>query len=68
MQRQLEQIIVAATLAFLIGCILGAVIHSIRMKVTKAEHVLAFGPYLCAGLTIAMLFGTNIINWYISMF
>ena len=53
-------------LAFLIGCILGAVIHSIRMKVTKAEHVLAFGPYLCAGLTIAMLFGTNIINWYLS--
>lgn len=36
------------------------------MKVTKAEHVLAFGPYLCAGLTIAMLFGTNIINWYLS--
>ena len=55
-------------LAFLIGCILGAVIHSIRMKVTDAQHVLAFGPYLCAGLTIAMLFGTNIINWYISMF
>ena len=53
-------------LAFLIGCILGAVIHSIRMKVTDAEHVLAFGPYLCAGLTIAMLFGTNIINWYLS--
>ena len=51
----------------LIGCILGAVIHSIRMKVTKAEHVLAFGPYLCAGLTIAMLFGTNIINWYLSL-
>ena len=25
-----------------------------------------FGPYLCAGLTIAMLFGTNIINWYLS--
>ena len=54
-------------LAFLIGCILGAVIHSIRMKVTKADHVLAVGPYLCAGLTIAMLFGTNIINWYLGI-
>ena len=54
-------------LAFLIGCILGAVIHSIRMKVTNAEHVLAFGPYLCAGLTIAMLFGENIINGYLSL-
>ena len=55
-------------LAFLLGCIFGAVIHVIRMKVSGKERVLAFGPYLCAGLTIAMLFGTNIINWYISMF
>ena len=47
--------------------IFGAVIHVIRMKVSGKERVLAFGPYLCAGLTIAMLFGTNIINWYISM-
>ena len=48
--------------------ILGAVIHVIRMKVSGKQRVLAFGPYLCAGLTIAMLFGTNIINWYISLF
>lgn len=54
-------------LAFVIGCILGAVIHSIRMRVQGAESVLAFGPYLCAGLTIAMLFGSNIINWYLSL-
>lgn len=55
-------------LAFFLGCILGAVIHVIRMKVSGKQRVLAFGPYLCAGLTIAMLFGTNIINWYISLF
>ena len=55
-------------LAFFLGCILGAVIHVIRMKVSEKQRVLAFGPYLCAGLTIAMLFGTNIINWYISLF
>ena len=54
-------------LAFFIGCILGAVIHTIRMKVCGKERVLAFGPYLCAGLTIAMLFGMNIINWYVSL-
>lgn len=54
-------------LAFLIGCILGAVIHSIRMKVTEAEHMLAFGPYLCAGLMIAMLYGDKLINWYLSL-
>jgi leader peptidase (prepilin peptidase)/N-methyltransferase len=55
-------------LAFFIGCILAAVIHTIRMKVSKEGHVLAFGPYLCAGLTIAMLYGSEIINWYVSLF
>lgn len=36
-------------LAFFLGCILGAVIHVIRMKVSGKQRVLAFGPYLCAG-------------------
>jgi len=55
----------ANILAFLLGCIFGAVIHSIRMKVSKdTDHVLAFGPYLCMGLVIAMLFGNAIISWY----
>lgn len=54
-------------LAFLIGCILGAIIHSIRMKVTAADRVLAFGPYLCAGLFISILFGNSIIDWYLGM-
>lgn len=54
-------------LAFLIGCILGAVIHSIRMKVSGQEHVLAFGPYLCAGILIAMMYGDTLISWYIGL-
>lgn len=54
-------------LAFLIGCVSGAIIHSIRMKVTDADRVLAFGPYLCAGLFISILFGNSIINWYLGM-
>lgn len=54
--------------AFVIGCILGAVIHSVRMKIQKEGSMLAFGPYLCAGLTIAMLFGEKIINLYLSLF
>lgn len=54
-------------LAFLIGCILGAVIHSIRMKVSGEEHVLAFGPYLCAGIFIAMMYGGTLIGWYIGL-
>lgn len=55
-----------SALGFIIGCILGAVIHSIRMKVSGEEHILAFGPYLCAGLFVSMLFGDMIIDWYLS--
>ena len=54
-------------LAFLIGCILGSVIHIIRMKVSQAERVLAMGPYLSAGILIAALWGNQFLNWYISL-
>lgn len=54
-------------LAFVIGCILGAVIHSIRMRVSKEGHVLAFGPYLAAGIWIAAMFGDRLISLYLSL-
>ena len=55
-------------LAFVIGCVLGSVIHLIRMKVSKQDHVLAFGPYLAAGIFIASLWGEKIVNLYLSYF
>ncbi len=55
-------------LAFIIGCVLGSVIHLIRMKVSKQDHVLAFGPYLAAGIFIAGIWGDMIVNAYISSF
>ena len=55
-------------IAFLLGCILGSVIHIIRMKVSNAEHVLAMGPYLAAGIFIAALWGNRILNWYVGSF
>ena len=55
-----------ATLAFFLACILGSVIHVIRMKVSKkAEHVLAMGPYLCMALWICALWGDKMIEWYL---
>ena len=54
-------------LATMIGCILGSIIHIIRMKASKKNHELAFGPYLCAGIYLTILFGTPIINWYIGI-
>lgn len=52
-------------LAFLLGCILGSLIHIIRMKVSKQDRVLAFGPYLSLGIFISMLYGNQLIHWYL---
>lgn len=54
-------------LGFVIGCMLGSVIHLTRMKVSKADRVLAMGPYLAAGVWIALLWGENLISWYIKL-
>lgn len=54
-------------IAFFVGCILGSVIHIIRMKLSNAEHVLAMGPYLSAGVLIAVLWGNTFLNWYIGL-
>ena len=53
-------------LAFVLGCILGSVIHLIRMKVSKEDHVLAMGPYLAIGIMIAALWGNTFIQWYLT--
>lgn len=52
-------------LAFLLGCIFGSVIHLIRMRLTKADHVLAMGPYLSLGVMITVLWGNDFLTWYL---
>ena len=52
-------------LAFLLGCIIGSVIHLIRIKVKGAGHVLAMGPYLSVGIFLAALWGEQWIGWYL---
>ena len=54
-------------LAFVLGCMIGSVIHLIRMKVSKAGRVLAMGPYLAAGIAIAILWGEQVIRWYVNL-
>lgn len=51
-------------LALWIACLLGAVIHSIRMKVSKIGHQLAFGPYLAIGILFSALYGEELIHRY----
>jgi leader peptidase (prepilin peptidase)/N-methyltransferase len=53
-------------LAFLIGCILGSIIHLLRMKISGADHVLAMGPYLAIGIAVAALWGDTLVSWYLS--
>lgn len=55
-------------LSFCIGCILGAIIHCIRMKISGEGKQLAMGPYLSLGIFISLLVGDYFINWYISLF
>ncbi len=54
-------------LAFALGCIIGAPIHILRMKIAKADRVLAMGPYLSIGILIAVLWGESIIRWYLGV-
>ena len=55
-------------LAFMLGCIIGAVIHLLRMRISRAEHVLAMGPYLSVGVFVAAMWGSRMIDWYIGMY
>lgn len=54
----------ANILAFFLACFLGSIIHVVRMKVTKEDHVLALGPYLSMGIFIATLWGEGLYGWY----
>jgi len=54
-------------LGMFVGCVIGAVIHIIRMK-RGAGRRLAFGPYLAAGTWLATLFGDAALAWYLGLF
>lgn len=50
---------------FIAGCVIGSVIHILRMKISGEGHVLAMGPYLSVGVMIAALWGNQVIAWYL---
>lgn len=55
-------------LAFVLGCIIGSIIHLMRMKISGEGHELAFGPYLSVGIFISALWGTNLLEAYFHLF
>lgn len=58
----------AIVLAFFLGCIIGSVVHIIRMVFFGAGRNLALGPYLSVGVFLAMLWGEHWIHWYFELF
>lgn len=52
-------------LALAVGSVAGSVIHIALMKLKNKNHVLAFGPYLAVGIFTAMLYGDELISWYL---
>ncbi|MGN0403249.1 MAG: prepilin peptidase [Acetatifactor sp.] len=55
-------------LSLAVGCILGSIIHLLRMKFSGQEHMLAMGPYLSLGIMISILWGNQFLTWYLSGF
>lgn len=53
-------------LGFLLGCILGSIIHVCRMKLSGEGRTLAMGPYLAMGIAISVMWGEQMIAWYLS--
>ena len=57
-------ILVALFLAFMTGAIIGMGLIVSGKKTLKSE--VPFGPFLIGGTFIAMFWGQQIINWYLS--
>lgn len=54
-------------LALIIGCIVGSVIHIVRMKMSDADRVLAMGPYLSFGILVSIFWGEKLIGLYLDL-
>lgn len=55
-------------LAMVLGCVIGSIIHLIRMKISKEGHKLAMGPYLAMGIFLTAIWGESLLNWYFGLF
>lgn len=54
-------------LAFVLGCLVGSVVHIVRMIAFGAERRLALGPYLALGVYVSMIWGSDILMWYLTL-
>ncbi len=59
------EILPALFLSFLMGGIIGIGLIILGKKNLKSE--IPFGPFLATGTIIAIFWGQNLINWYLSL-
>ena len=52
----------------IIGLVLGGIVGVIKLIRKSGEKHMAFGPYLSAGILVSMLWGMQIIFWYLDFF
>jgi len=58
-------ILIGLFLSYLIGAIIGTGLMISKKKKAKSE--IPFAPFLITGTIFALIFGQNIINWYLNL-
>ena len=58
-------VVVALFLAFMLGAVVGVVLMASKRK--TRHDAIPFGPYLALGSVIALLFGPELVDWYVSL-
>ena len=56
--------------ALLIGVVLGGAVAGILLllKIKKRKDPIAFGSFLAVATIVTLLWGSNILNWYLGLF
>ena len=52
--------------SFIMGAIIASILLSLRIKDRKDK--IAFGPYICIGMFISLLYGQQLLNIYLGLF
>ena len=61
-----QGVLVCLMIAFILGGIVGATL--LILKIKSRKDPIPFGPYLCLGAFVSLIYGPYIIYWYWSLF
>lgn len=62
----LDGVLLGLLIAFLTGGITGMLLLATGIR--SRRDAIAFGPFLCLGAAVAMLWGQSILSWYWQFF